>query len=114
MQPEARRCLNDILTAAGMLYEFTNGITYSGYIADPLLRSATERQFGIVGEALTRLTKIDEATASRITEYQRIISFRNILIHQYDSVDDLVMWDVLQFKLPTLSLEIEGLLVEEL
>ena len=93
-----------------MLFEFTTGVSNSDYTANPLLRSATERQFGIIGEALSRLTKIDEATASRIAEYQRIISFRNILIHQYDSVDDLVVWDVLQFKLPTLLLEVEALL----
>jgi len=30
---------------------------------------------------------MDEAIASRISEYRRIIAFRNILIHGYSEVD---------------------------
>ena len=72
--------------------------------------SATERQFEIIGEALRRLSKDDPACAAQIHEHQRIIAFRNILIHGYADVDDRVVWDVLQTKLPTLLREVEGLL----
>ena len=113
METEARACLNDVLDAAGALHEFTFGKTFADYIDDHLLRSATERQFGIIGEAISRLSKIDEPTANRITDYRRIISFRNILIHEYDSVDNQVVWNALQYTLPVLVLEVEALLKEE-
>ena len=113
MQPDVRRCLNDVLDAAGLLNDFTFGKTLSDYGGDPLLRSATERQFGIIGEAISRLAKVDEATAARITDYRRIISFRNILIHDYDSVDNQIVWNALQYRLPVLLLEVEALLKEE-
>ncbi len=112
MPPETKRYLYDIQHAANLLDKFTAGKTFSGYTSDPLLRSATERQFGIIGEAVTKLANLDPATASRITEYRRIIAFRNILIHQYAAVDDQVVWGVLQTQLPTLSLEIQALLSE--
>lgn len=112
MPPETKRYLYDIQHAAELLTEFTAGKTFSDYTSDPLLRSATERQFGIIGEAVTKLANLDPATASRITEYRRIIAFRNILIHQYAAVDDQVVWGVLQTQLPTLSLEIQALLSE--
>ena len=113
MEAESRTCLNDVLNAAGMLNEFTYDKNFSNYGDDPLLRSAMERQFGIVGEAISRLAKIDEPTAARITDYRRIISFRNILIHEYNSVDNQVVWNALQYRLPVLVLEVETLLREE-
>ncbi len=58
-----------------------------------MLRSAVERKFEIIGEAMSKLSKLDEKLASRIAEYRRIIAFRNILIHGYIDVDDALVWD---------------------
>ncbi len=46
----------------------------------------------------------------RISEHRRIIAFRNILIHGYADVDDRLVWDVVQAKLPVLRREVEQLL----
>lgn len=113
MQPEIRLYLDDILDAANLLNNFNADKTFEDYANDPLLRSATERQFGIIGEAISRVARIDESTASQITDYRRIISFRNIIIHNYDSVDNQTVWYRLQRDLPVLVLEIQALLREE-
>ena len=113
MKPEIRQYLNDILDAASLLNEFTAGKTFAEYTGSPLLRSATERQFGIIGEAVSKLANLDGAVISRITEYQRIIAFRNILIHQYGSVQNRTVWTILHDKLPILVLEVNALLQEE-
>ena len=78
-----------------------------------MLRSAVERQFEIIGEALTKLTKADQETAALISEHRRIIAFRNILIHGYAQIDDRLVWGVVESKLPTLSQEMKKLLEEE-
>ena len=68
-----------------------------------MLRSAVERQFEIIGEALNQLSKVDPEVASRIPELRRIVAFRNILIHGYATVDDALVWQALVDKLPGLQ-----------
>ena len=80
MLPESRKFLFDIRAAIDLLLQFTDGRTYEEYSQNAMLRAAVERQFEIVGEGINQLARIDPETASKITEFQRIISFRNILI----------------------------------
>ena len=113
MQLEARKFLFDMQGAATMIRTFTAGRTFADYQADPMLRSAVERQFEILGEALNRLAKLDPAVASRVSDYRRIISFRNALIHGYDSIQDEVVWGILETGLPALEKTITELLDSE-
>jgi uncharacterized protein with HEPN domain len=75
-----------------------------------LLRSAVERQFEIVGEALAQLRKVDAETAATIPELPRIVAFRNILIHGYATVDDRIVWGVVEGSLPALRAALKKLL----
>lgn len=75
-----------------------------------LLRSAVERQFGIIGEALNRLSQHDPATALRISSLAEIVAFRNLLIHGYADVDHAAVWDILQTDLPRLKGELRRLI----
>ena len=110
MRLESKKYLYDVAQAGKNLRQFTEGKGFSDYTADPLLRSAVERQFEIIGEALRRLSNEDPMTAAQISGYERIISFRNILTHGYAEVDEQIVWDILQAKLPTLLQQVEALL----
>lgn len=82
---------------------FSEGKTFDDYQADAMLRSAVERQFEVIGEALNQLSKVDSGLAAQIPDLRRIVAFRNILIHGYATVDDALVWQVLTERLPTLS-----------
>jgi len=112
MPPETKKYLEDIARAAELIAQFTAGKTFADYMQDPMLRAAVERQFEIIGEALVRLAKRDEIVAARIGEHQRIIAFRNILIHGYNNVDDLLVWGVVESKLNALRRDVAALLGE--
>lgn len=113
MRLEIKKYLYDIQYAIGLLKEFTGDKKFADYERNTMMRSAAERQFEIIGEAMAQLAKLDPALASRISKYQRIISFRNVLIHGYADVDNRLVWDVIQTNLPTLAREINTLLEKE-
>jgi uncharacterized protein with HEPN domain len=74
MQLETNKYLFDTQRATDLLATFTAGKNVGDYEKDPMLRAAVEREFEIVGEALTRLAKDDPDVASQITEYRRIVA----------------------------------------
>lgn len=51
--------------------------------------------------------------AAQITEYRRIIAFRDILVHAFAQIDDRIVWDIVEPKLPTLQHEVASLLQKE-
>lgn len=110
MRIESKKYLYDIARAAASATEFVGGKSFADYTSDVLVRSAVERQLEIVGEALAQLAKVDSATALQITEYRRIIAFRNILIHGYTEIDHRIVWNVLKLNLPIVRREAEALL----
>lgn len=110
MRLEINKYLYDVQRAVTLLTEFTSGKTFDDYGREAMLRAAVEREFEIIGEALAQLAKLDAALVARISNYRRIIAFRNILIHGYANVDDQLVWDIVETKLPVLSKEITELL----
>lgn len=113
MQADARKLLWDAQQAAERINRFTTGKAFTDYDQDEFLRSAVERQFEIVGEALGRLAKVDPEVASRITDLARIVAFRNVLIHGYASVDNQLVWGVVEGSLASLLLKLNELLGSE-
>jgi uncharacterized protein with HEPN domain len=110
MHAEARKLLWDAQQAADRVARFTAGKALTDYSADEQLRSACERQFEIVGEALNQLARIDPGTASAIPDLPRIVAFRNVLIHGYASVDDRLVWGVIETNLGRLRTTLARLL----
>lgn len=95
MPPDAQVLLRDAQKAALALQTFSKGRTLQEFLADEMFRSAVERKFEIIGEALSQLSKVDSALADSIPERKRIVAFRNILAHSYARVDPATVWDIL-------------------
>jgi uncharacterized protein with HEPN domain len=107
---EIRKYVYDIQQACELLSEFTAGKTLHDYTANAMLRSAVERQCEIIGEALNQMLRRDSALTLRISDHQRIIAFRNRLIHGYADIDHEVVWGILTSSLPNVRREIDALL----
>lgn len=110
MRRNLRKLLFDINQACQLLQQFTAGRNLNDYLTDAMLRSAVERQFEIIGEALNQLLRAEPTLSEHISHSGRIIAFRNRLIHGYATIADEVVWGVLENYLPRLSREVSTLL----
>ena len=109
MELEVKKLVYDLDQAVDLIINFTAGKGWADYQGDALLRSAVERQFEIIGEALNRLKRVDPGLLTRISDSGRIIGFRNMLAHGYDIISDEIVWDIVETRLPGLRQEIDDL-----
>jgi len=110
MRRDPHKFLWDAREAANTILAFVESKTFSDFTGDILLRSAVERQFEIIGEALAQLAKLDPALASEIPDLPRIVAFRNILVHGYAIVNRELVWRAIREHLPGLRDQLELLL----
>lgn len=110
MQRDDRAFLWDVSEAAQAIRSFTQGLDAAGYANSPMVSSAVERKFEVIGEALNQLTKTAPGLAAQIPDLPQIVAFRNQLIHGYATVDHATVWSVVTESLPELCRVVEELL----
>ena len=114
MRPRLVKLLEDIQAAGTAIQRYTAGMTEGDYGANQQARRAVEREFEIIGEAMRRISAEFPAIVERIESAPRIISFRNVLTHGYDVVEDPIVWSIVVKRLPTLLAEVRALLARVL
>lgn len=112
MQLEKLKLLEDIRQAGEAISRYTQGKSKKDYLIDDQLQASVERKFEIIGEALNRLYQLDSEMVEEIEDYRKIIAFRNTLIHGYSSIDNQIVWDIVNTHLPRLRHTIQDLLSE--
>lgn len=110
MRRDARAYLWDVHDAARAIAEFVQGIDAVAYASSPLVHSAVERKFEIIGEALNQLAKVDPALAAQVPDVPQVVAFRNQLIHGYAVIDHAIVWRTIETALPRLLKVTEDLL----
>ena len=114
MRPETEpeTVLGYIRDAADLIFQFTEGKTFSQYRQDALLRSAVERQFITIGESVSVLSRSQPELVSRITNHHQIRGLRNHLVHVFFSIDNRMVWNIRTQHLSILYSEVAGLIQE--
>ncbi len=113
MPPESLTFVRDVDHALELILQFTRGKSHDDYLHDELLRAAVERQFITVGEACQQGRRKDPSLLQSITEMQRIIDFRNVMVHGYGVIDNDIVWGVVQKNVRTLKQEVAAILAKE-
>jgi len=109
MKREIKKYLFDIKTSIDSINNFLGEKRdFFEYQENKLLRRGIEREIEIIGEAMSRILKLDQSI--KIKNARQIVDARNWVIHGYDKVDDIVIWGIVSNHLPKLRKGIEELL----
>ena len=111
MPRDARAYLVDVIESCDAITLAVHSLDLSAYQGNRLVRSSVEREFIIIGEATSALARIAPELFDAITRARRIVAFRNQLTHEYPSVDDALVWVIVEHDVPVLRRECAALIV---
>ncbi len=97
--------LEHILDAIEEIHAYMKGRTIDDLYADSMLRSAIRYQLAVVGEAANNITEQSRQLFKDV-EWRKIIDTRNVIIHGYALIDEEIIWNIIEEKLPELELAI--------
>lgn len=98
-----------ILLAIQEIKNYTKDVDFEGFSQNSMMLQATIRQLEIIGEASNRLTE-ELLQANPQVEWAKIVGMRNMLIHEYFSVNPLIIWEIIQNNIPVFEQQIADIL----
>jgi uncharacterized protein with HEPN domain len=110
MQRDVRAFLSDIEQAGRDIVDFTADSSFEQYATNKMMRMAVEREFSIIGEAIARARLTFPEVMDKIGSAPMIVSFRNRLVHGYETIRDETVWEAIQKSLPILLADVSRLL----
>ena len=94
--------LEDILEAIQQIRVYTEGYDEETFRQDRKTQDAVVRNLEIIGEAARGIPESLKATGPEI-DWRKLVSLRNLLIHEYFGVSLPIIWDIVQTKLTELE-----------
>jgi uncharacterized protein with HEPN domain len=94
--------LAHIIEAINAIKTYMQDKTIDDLYANSMLRSAVRYQLTVIGEAANSITETTRNLFPQIM-WRKIIATRNILIHGYSLVDEEIIWNIIEEKLPELN-----------
>jgi len=101
--------LRHILDAINRIQEYIADNSYEHFLQNNLLQDGVIRQLEIIGEAATNVSLAFRRNYTKLP-WRQMVDIRNKLIHDYAGIDLLIVWDTVQFDLPTLKQKIEQII----
>lgn len=91
---------------------YTEAMTLEQLVADDKTFDAVMRNLEITGEA-ARHVSVELKDSHPEVEWRSIAGFRDVAIHAYPTIDEEVVWDIVQRKVPNLLRQVERILAAE-
>jgi uncharacterized protein with HEPN domain len=90
--------ISDIVEAIENALDYSAGMTFEQFVDDRKTIDAVVRNFIVIGEAASHLSD-DFIENHPDLPWREMRDIRNIVVHEYFGVDNLIVWETLQKKL---------------
>jgi uncharacterized protein with HEPN domain len=112
MPREAAAYLREIVEVCDSIDSILAGVDLDGYPASREKRSAVEREFILIGEATVQLRRVAPELYEQLSHGHLAIGMRNVLTHDYISVDHESVYETAIEDAPRVKQECVALLNE--
>jgi uncharacterized protein with HEPN domain len=104
-------CIEHRLGAIGRIESYVQGLDLASFSRSTLVQDAFIRNFEIIGEAANKIQAVDASFAERHPQLRLDLAYRmrNALIHGYDSVNLVTIWNTLHNDLPILKQQLTSI-----
>ena len=101
--------VRDILAAVRAIGEYTDGMTYEEFVADARTRDAVVRNLMTMGESVRWIPDVI-LSAHPAVPWRTLRGVRNVVVHEYFGIDDVILWETVRGDLPPLAPLLEDVL----
>jgi len=104
--------IRHILGAIAQAQSYVRGMTFEDFQRDPKTVDAVIARLMVIGEAARSVPEAVR-TAHAEVPWHKMQGLRNVIVHEYDSIDLGILWNVVHLDLPPLAPLLEALLEHE-
>lgn len=101
--------ISDIIEAIEKVLEYSRGMVFEQFAADRKTIDAVIRNFTVIGEAASHLPE-EFIKKHPDLPWREMRDMRNIVVHEYFGVDNLILWETAQKNLPPILPLLKNLL----
>ncbi|MDI6768447.1 MAG: DUF86 domain-containing protein [Anaerolineales bacterium] len=101
--------IEDILTCARNVQDFTTGMTFESFLDDPRTIRAVAFEFTTIGEAAHAIP-LEIQERHQEVPWGKMQGIRNVLVHEYFRLDEEILWKASQEDIPPLIAALEKII----
>ena len=110
MSRNTRVYLNDIISSINQIRDYVKTLSFDDFSEDKRTIDAVIRNLEIIGEAVKNIPQ--DIKSEFKYEWRAVAGLRDILIHEYFSIDEEIIWDIIKNKIPELYTAVEEMMRE--
>lgn len=112
MSRDYRLYLEDIQKSCEKVLRYACGLSLAQFVSDEKTFDAIVRNLEIIGEAAKHIPPEIRNRYSDV-EWPKVAGLRDIVAHEYFGLDEDILWDIVQNRIPALLRQIRQILAAE-
>lgn len=112
MSRDYRLYLDDIQASTTKILQYTQGVNFDSFTNDAKTFDAVVLNLQIIGEAAKNIPDSVRAKYPQV-DWRRIAGLRDVIAHGYFGLNEDLLWDIVQNRVPQLAKQIQEILAHE-